>query len=68
MPLEVARHRHIPHRNPKRLDGEFLAEALIKVSDGWLDLPVSDTVPRVVGRPAYSVSDFARDYAANRRP
>lgn len=48
--------------------GEFLAEALIKVADGRLDLPVSDTVPRVVGRPAYSVSDFARDYAANRRP
>ncbi|WP_172803277.1 NAD(P)H-binding protein [Alloactinosynnema sp. L-07] len=48
--------------------GEFLAEALIKVADGRLELPVSDTVPRVVGRPAYSVSDFARDYAVNSRP
>jgi len=44
--------------------GEFLAEALIKVADGSFDLRVSDTVPRTVGRPAYSVSDFAKNHAA----
>ncbi|WP_436500835.1 NAD(P)H-binding protein [Actinokineospora sp. HUAS TT18] len=43
--------------------GEFLAEALGKVADGSFDLRAEDTVQRVVGRPAYSVSDFANYYA-----
>ena len=43
--------------------GIFLAEALQRVATGELVIPVHDTVPRLVGRPAYSASDFARHYA-----
>jgi uncharacterized protein YbjT (DUF2867 family) len=56
--------------------GEFLADALIEVAEGRLNIPVADTVQRLIGRRAYSVSEFARCYAqttasdpvANRRP
>ncbi|MFD9738897.1 NAD(P)H-binding protein [Umezawaea sp. NPDC059074] len=44
--------------------GEFLAEALIKVVDGRLVIPVADTVHRLTGRPPHSVDDFARHHAA----
>jgi len=39
--------------------GTFLAEALARVATGELVIPVTDTVPRVTGRPAHSVTDFA---------
>jgi uncharacterized protein YbjT (DUF2867 family) len=40
--------------------GTFLAEALNRVATGELTIPVHDTVPRLLGRPAYSALDFAR--------
>jgi uncharacterized protein YbjT (DUF2867 family) len=39
--------------------GTFLAEALDRVATGELKIPVHDTVPRLVGRPAYSAVEFA---------
>ena len=42
--------------------GEFLAEALLAVASGELKIPVADTVERVVGRPPYSVWEFARHH------
>jgi uncharacterized protein YbjT (DUF2867 family) len=44
--------------------GVFLAAALQRVATGELVIPVHDTVPRLVGRAAYSASDFARYYAS----
>jgi uncharacterized protein YbjT (DUF2867 family) len=44
--------------------GEFLSDLLLDIASGRLDIPVADTVERVTGRPAYSVDDFARHYAA----
>lgn len=44
--------------------GEFLAEALLDVDAGRLLVPVENTVQEVLGRPAYSVEDFARHHAA----
>ncbi|HEX6352842.1 NmrA family NAD(P)-binding protein [Actinophytocola sp.] len=43
--------------------GTFLAEALTRVATGELTIPVHDTVPRFVGRAAYSALEFARHYA-----
>lgn len=40
----------------------FLGEALHRVATGELTIPVADTVPRVVGRPAHSATDFARQH------
>lgn len=42
--------------------GVFLAEALMRVASGELVIPVTDTVPRLTGRPAHSVADFARHH------
>jgi hypothetical protein len=42
--------------------GVFLAEALMRVATGELVIPVTDTVPSLTGRPAYSVADFARHH------
>jgi hypothetical protein len=44
--------------------GEFLGVALQDVADGRLHIPTHPTVERVLGRPAYSVRDFARHHAA----
>jgi uncharacterized protein YbjT (DUF2867 family) len=42
--------------------GTFLAEALTRVATGELVIPVHDTVPRLVGRAAYSAEEFATHY------
>jgi len=54
----------LAERGFPRSYGEFLAEALIKVVDGRLVIPVADTVHRLTGRPPRSVDDFARHHAA----
>ncbi len=44
--------------------GRFLADALADVATGALRIPVHDTVPRLTGRPALDVTEFARRFAA----
>lgn len=46
--------------------GEFLAEALLKVVNGTLTIPVADTVERLTGRPPHTPEAFAQNYAATR--
>ncbi|MGB3438310.1 MAG: NAD(P)H-binding protein [Actinophytocola sp.] len=42
--------------------GIFLAEALTRVATGDLVIPISNTVPKVTGRPAHSATDFAQHH------
>jgi uncharacterized protein YbjT (DUF2867 family) len=43
----------------------FLADALCDVAEGRLHIPVHDTVRQVLGRPGYTVAQFARHHAAH---
>jgi uncharacterized protein YbjT (DUF2867 family) len=45
--------------------GTFLAEALTRVATGELTIPVSDTVDRFAGRPAFSAVDFALGHSGS---
>jgi len=42
---------------------QFLADALADVATGALRIPVTDTVHRLLGRPAYSIKEFSTHYA-----
>lgn len=44
--------------------GRFLADALTDVAAGRLQIGVTDTVERAVGRPPYTVDEFAAHHAA----
>jgi len=44
--------------------GHFLAAALRDVAEGRVTIPVHETVRQICGRDAYSVGDFAANFAA----